>query len=90
MTSGKLPCQAAINKMYMEPVPSELQHLNMLEQQLISLTIPFMKVVQSPKGKQARLCGPVISVRSSPQVITSSLPRPLGESQIVGIKNTSG
>jgi hypothetical protein len=45
-----------------------------------------MKIIQAPKGKQAKLSGPVISVRSSPEVTTKSLPRPIGQSQIVGIK----
>ena len=81
-----MPPQAGVNKMTLGEIPHELAELNSLEQQLVSQTIPFMKIVQAPKGQQAKLSGPVISVRSSPEVTTKTLPWPLAQSQIIGLK----
>lgn len=86
LTSKKMPPQAANNHLHLPDVPAELSDLNTLEEQLIALTIPFMKVVPLPKGKQPGIKGPVICVRSDPKKTTKVLPRPLSESQIVAIK----
>lgn len=50
--SGNIPPEAAANNMHLETVPKELSCLNSLEQNLISLHIPFMKVMALPKGGQ--------------------------------------
>lgn len=50
--SGNIPPEAAANNMHLETVPKELSCLNSLEQHLISLHIPFMKVMALPKGGQ--------------------------------------
>lgn len=53
--SGEIPPEAAANNMYLDPVPVELSRLNSLEQHLISLHIPFMKVMALPKGGQKNI-----------------------------------
>lgn len=53
--SGDIPPEAAANKMHLDPVPEELSCLNSLEQHLISLHIPFMKVMALPKGGQKNI-----------------------------------
>lgn len=81
-----MPPEAAANNLEMPSILPELEDLNSLEQQLIALSIPFMRVLQLPKGSQKGLKGPVISVRSSVTKTTKVLPRPLTESQIVNIQ----
>lgn len=62
--SGDIPPESAENNMQIEPVPQELLCLNSLEQHLISLNIPFMKVMALPKGGQKNIHGPVVCVPS--------------------------
>ncbi|XP_052695810.1 uncharacterized protein LOC128174255 [Crassostrea angulata] len=63
--SGEIPPEASANNMFLEPVPEELSRLNNLEQHLISLHIPFMKVMALPKGGQKNIHGPVVCVPSN-------------------------
>ena len=86
LTKGSMPVTASINKLDLGEVPEELVSLNSLEQQLIALNLEYMKVIQMPKGKQLKVRGPVVCVRADPELTLQALPRPLGESQIVGLK----
>lgn len=45
--SGKTPAEAAVNSMKLEDVPLVLTKLNSLEQHLIAIHIPFMKIMVS-------------------------------------------
>ena len=45
--------------------PAELSCLNALEQRLISLRVPFMKMVALPSGKQRCIHGPAVNVPSN-------------------------
>ena len=58
---GNLPLQAKANELQLCPVPSELANLNMLELRLISLRVPFMKMVALPSGKQRCIHGPAVN-----------------------------
>ena len=49
---GNLAVQAKDNGMELDSEPAELSCLNALEQRLISLRVPFMKMVALPSGKQ--------------------------------------
>ena len=49
---GVLPAQAKGNNLDLDDIPEELSDLNPLEIRLISLRIPFMKMVALPCGKQ--------------------------------------
>ena len=49
--------------------PAELSCLNALEQRLISLRVPFMKMVALPSGKQRCIHGPAVNV---PALVTCS------------------
>ena len=53
---GKLPAQAKANNLDVPP------HLNLLEVQLISLRIPFMKMMALPCGKQCAIHGPAVKL----------------------------
>ena len=51
----RMPAQAKANKLDLEDIPTELLDLNPLEERLICLSIPFMKMVALPCGKQRAL-----------------------------------
>ena len=53
---GVLPAQAKANNLGLDDIPVELSDLNSLEVSLISLQIPFMKMVALPCGKQCASC----------------------------------
>ena len=59
---GKMPAQAKANKLDLEDIPTELSDLNPLEERLISLRIPFMKMVALPCGKQRAIHGPAVNI----------------------------
>ena len=54
-SKGKVPRQAITDGLELGKVPEELKCLNKLELELISLRIPFLKMVALPSGKQ-KLC----------------------------------
>ncbi len=61
---GVLPVQAKANGMELDNEPDELKCLNALEQRLMSLRVPFMKMVALPTGKQKCIHGPAVNVPS--------------------------
>ncbi|XP_052700234.1 uncharacterized protein LOC128177537 [Crassostrea angulata] len=83
--SGKIPQEAAINKMSLEEIPPELSDLNSLEQHLIALHIPFMKVMSLPQGGQRNVHGPVVCVPSNIKK-TTSLPLNNDENLLLRVK----
>ena len=86
LMAGQMPPQAAANKMDLFPIPPELKQLNILEKQLIALTLPFMKIVSLPKGGQRGIHGPTICVPSDIGKIQSICPRNLDDAKLVKIK----
>ena len=64
LSKGVLPIQAKANGMGLDNQPPELSCLNQLEQRLISLRVPFMKMVALPCGKQRCIHGPAVNVPS--------------------------
>ncbi|XP_061170933.1 uncharacterized protein LOC133180419 [Saccostrea echinata] len=83
--SGNVPAEAAFNNMCLEDIPLELNDLNTLEQHLIALHIPFMKVTMLPKGGQQNVHGPVVCVPSNVKK-TSSLPLNENENLLLRVK----
>ncbi|XP_035813473.2 uncharacterized protein LOC118471687 [Amphiprion ocellaris] len=59
VSRGEMPAECAVNKMGLDPIPPELACLNNLEQHLIGLHIPFLKMLALPKGGQNGVHGPV-------------------------------
>ena len=47
-----MSAQVKANDLQLDEIPVELSILNALELQLISLRVPFMKMVALPSGKQ--------------------------------------
>ena len=62
---GNMPLQAKANGLQLCQVPPELSSLNALELRLISLRVPFMKMVALPTGKQRSIHGPAVDVSSN-------------------------
>ena len=52
LSRGNVPVQAKANGLQLCTIPTELSNLNALELRLISLRVPFMKMVALPSGKQ--------------------------------------
>ncbi|XP_062576240.1 uncharacterized protein LOC134238134 [Saccostrea cucullata] len=83
--SGNIPAEATVNNMFLENIPVELSDLNSLEQHLIALHIPFMKIMALPKGGQRNVHGPVVCVPSDLKK-TTSLPLRHGDDLLLRVK----
>ncbi|XP_076872152.1 uncharacterized protein LOC143522233 [Brachyhypopomus gauderio] len=83
---GKMPEESVANNLSLEPVPAELQVLNSLEQHLIAMHIPFMRIVSLPKGGQNGVHGPVTCVPSNMTDVVDVLPRSENIDQMIRVK----
>ena len=83
---GNLPVQAKANGMELDSEPTEMSCLNALEQRLISLRVPFMKMVALPSGKQRCIHGPAVNVPSNVDRVCTMLPRLPSECELVPLK----
>ncbi|XP_062589569.1 uncharacterized protein LOC134251199, partial [Saccostrea cucullata] len=86
LLKGDVPCMSFANNTELEKVPEVLECLNSLEQHLISLNIPFMKILGLPKGGQKGVHGPVVCVPSDLRKVTSILPRSEDENLLLKVK----
>ncbi|XP_076872151.1 uncharacterized protein LOC143522232 [Brachyhypopomus gauderio] len=84
--NGKMPEESVTNNLSLEPIPSELQMLNSLEQHLIAMHIPFMRIVSLPKGGQNGVHGPVTCVPSNMTDVVDVLPRSENIDQMIRVK----
>ncbi len=75
LSRGKMPTQAIANGLKLPSIPPELSCLNSLEVRLISLRLPFMKMVALPSGKQRCIHGPAVNVPSKLDNVCTVLPR---------------
>ena len=73
---GRLPCQAIVNNLNVDDVPTELGNLKKLEQILIAQRIIFEKVIVMPKGQQRKIKGAICNVPVNCDETCSILPRP--------------
>ena len=67
-------------------IPEVLSELNEIETRLISLRIPFMKLVALPAGKQRKIIGPAVNVPSKLDRICNLLPRLPSDCEILLLK----
>ncbi|XP_062283095.1 uncharacterized protein LOC133987667 [Scomber scombrus] len=86
LSKGILPPECSINSLSVDPIPPELACLNSLEQHLIALHIPFMKMLALPKGGQNGVHGPVTCVPANIVQTTNLLPRSNMDSQLLLVK----
>ena len=84
--NGQMPAESYANNLELDDVPQELESLNILEQHLVSLNIPFMKIVGLPKGGQKGVHGPVVCVPSNLTKTINALPRLEDEDQLLKVK----
>ena len=83
---GRLPCQAAVNNLYVDDIPTELESLKKLEQILIAKRIVFEKVAVMHKGKQRKIKGAICNVPVECDQTCNILPRPTERSGIILLK----
>ena len=83
---GTLPVQAKANGFHLDPIPPELDGLNELEIRLISLRIPFMKMVALPSGRQQSIHGPAVNVPSNVDNVCEVLPRLPSQTELIPLK----
>ncbi|TKS65838.1 ATP-dependent DNA helicase PIF7 [Collichthys lucidus] len=86
INKGQVPAESVKNNLALDPIPPELACLNKLEQHLIALHIPFMKMLALPKGGQNGVHGPVTCVPSNIVETTNLLPRTSMEGSLLPVK----
>ena len=86
LTRGNIPVQAKANGFKLPSIPPEFSSLNSLEVRLISLRVPFMKMVALPSGKQRCIHGPAVNVPSKLDSVCELLPRLPSETELVPFK----
>lgn len=75
-----------MNNLTLDPIPTELSRLNNLEQHLIALNIPFMKMLALPKGRQNGVHGPVTCVPANIVQTTKLLPQSDTDGSLLRVK----
>ncbi|XP_053179094.1 uncharacterized protein LOC128362380 [Scomber japonicus] len=86
LNNGVLPPESSVNNLKLDPIPPELACLNSLEQHLIALHIPFMKMLALPKGGQNGVHGPVTCVPANIVETSKLLPRSNMEGSLLLVK----
>ncbi|XP_062607978.1 uncharacterized protein LOC134269784, partial [Saccostrea cucullata] len=84
--SGRIPSQSVGNELHLEDIPEDLQELSPLEERMISKRLPFMQIVNLPRGGQKGIKGSVVNVPSNISTITSILPRLPSNCGLVPVK----
>ena len=74
ISRGTMPPESALNNLATSFIPPALACLNSLEQHLIALHIPFMKLLALPKGGQNGVHGPVTCVPANIVQTSNLLP----------------
>ena len=78
--------QSKANNLQLDDVPIELSILNALELRLISLRVPFMKMVALPSGKQRSIHGPAVNLPSKLDSLCIVLPQLPTETDLIAFK----
>ena len=86
LKTNKLPPMCSANKMDLFPIPDELSGLTELESRLIAQRIPFMKILNLPKGKQKAILGSVVNVPVDASETVAALPRSASSSGFIPLK----
>ena len=86
LSRGNMPIQAVANGLRLSQVPPKLSCLNPLEIRLLSLNVPFMKMVALPSGKQRCIHGPAVNVPSKLDSVCTVLPRLPSQSELIPLK----
>ena len=81
-----MPAQSQANLLELNAIPPELESLCDLESRLISQRIPFMKILNLPRGGQAGIRGAVVNVPTDLTKVTTLLPRTTSNSGLFPLK----
>lgn len=81
----KIPPLSVKNGCKFPEIPPELK-LTEMEERLISPRIPFMQLMEKPRGGQKSLRGNVVNVPSDVNKTIKSLPRTLAETETIQVK----
>ena len=82
-----MPAQAVANGLELSPIPNQLFNLTDLERKLISLQIPFMKIMSLFRyGSHYKVDGPPVNVPTTLEKICKLLPRIPDEAQVYPMK----
>lgn len=79
LKDGKIHFSAVVNGMGFKEIPPDLS-ITEFEERLISPRIPFMQLVEKPRGRQKSLRGNVVNVPSDVNSTVTVLPRTLADS----------
>lgn len=85
LKAGKIPSFAVVNGMGFPEKPPDL-NITELEERLISPRIPFMQLVEKPRGRQKSLLGNVVNVPPDVNSTVTVLPRTLADSETIQVK----
>ena len=85
LNKGKLPGCSKANNMSFPEKPESL-NLTPLEERRISPRIPFMQILELPRGGQLSIHGNIVNVPSDINSTIQCFPRPINESQTIPIK----
>ena len=86
LSRGNMPILPKANGLELSKIPPELSFLNEIEARLISLRVPFMKMVALPCGKQRSIHGPVDNVPTKIDNVCTVLPRLPSQSELIPLK----
>ena len=86
LSSGRLPPMSVANKMLLQPIPECLHDLTELEERLVAQRIPFMKIMNLPKGNQKAIIGQVVNVPVDTAETVAALPRTANSSGFIPLK----
>lgn len=82
---GKTPAFSVINGFRFPRKPPELD-ITEMEERLISPRIPFMQLMEKPRGGQKSLRGNVVNVPADVNETVKSLPRTLADTETIQVK----
>ena len=83
----KMPAQAVANGLDLPEIPPELSTLTEIERRLISLRIPFMKILAMHRaGSHFKVNGPFVNVPTTLNKVCELLPQIPDEAQLVPMK----
>ena len=83
--NDKMPRFALSNGMGFPVKPRELD-ISQMEERLISPRIPFMQIIEKPRGGQRSLKGNIVNVPTDVESTVKCLPRNLNDSETIQIK----
>lgn len=80
---NQMPPLCTANSLQLSEIPTELSQLNEVGERLVSLTYPFMKIINAPTCNRSKIRGPVVTVPVGVTGVEGALPRTKDSSGII-------